>query len=64
MPKEKNLSPPLRLVKIYRVEIILAVVSIDPEPVKCMTTKQAIPPHVAVEHPKALSRLLPKLSHP
>ena len=63
MPKEKNLIPALRVIKISRVEIILAVVSFSPSFVKCMMVKQAMADHTAVEIPNDLSRLLAKLSH-
>lgn len=64
IPKAKNLNPALRVVKIYKVEIMFAVVNVYPSPVKCITVKQTIPAHVAVALPNALSRLLAKLNHP
>lgn len=60
MPAKNKISR--NVTKIYRVDIIFAVVKSYPYPVKCIMIKHENPAHRAVILAQALYKLLPKLN--
>ena len=64
IPSAKKNIPTLNVVSSSNVEIRFEVVNYYPSSAKYITIKHIRPAQIAVECPKALSRLLARLSFP